>query len=125
MLSRTRNSMLAFALLSGLIVALLPLSRKVSAGDDDGCWIEIYDLDHFTGPKLRLKGPISIRATSALEGGWKDRIDSILVGPKARVEVWEDEDYNDSRMEFGHDSRIYDLSNDMNNNIDSLKIYVE
>lgn len=82
----------------------------VSFAESTGCWVKLYDGENFTGRSLTLMGAQSL---PNLEFGigydWEGDIDSVLVGPKARLALYDDEDYTDDRRDLAENARVADL----------------
>ncbi|MGZ8227601.1 MAG: beta/gamma crystallin domain-containing protein [Methylococcaceae bacterium] len=133
-----------------LFVALL-LSGVASTAyaSDEDCWAEFFESNDYAGKHLRLDGPIQLENLRNVNGeNWESRIDSIKVGPKASVTVFENIDFKltlkeiakypdlmrslgvteqdareDSELIFGAKSKIHDLSDfNFHHKTRSLKI---
>jgi hypothetical protein len=75
-----------------LVVAMLILLGQSPGAfaKDNGCWAEFYEYAQFIGEKLRLDGPLKLPNLKNVDGhNWDSRIDSVVVGPKARVIIYE------------------------------------
>ncbi|MFO0572413.1 MAG: DUF4403 family protein [Polyangia bacterium] len=90
-----------------------------------GCYVQVYEDSDFRGDTDKLCGPLRVPNMRGLPGAkkrdWGDKIDSLKVGPKARVKVWEDENFEDSTRTFEPNSSPAQLG-DMGDNIDSIQI---
>jgi len=76
-----------------VIVVLLGLSTSVYARNDD-CWVDLYDDTQFQGKHVRLKGPIKLTNLIKVKGAnWDKKIESIVVGPKATLTVFENKNF--------------------------------
>ncbi|HIG64931.1 MAG TPA: hypothetical protein EYQ43_05100 [Methyloprofundus sp.] len=72
---------------------LLTQSTYVYARND-GCWAEIYDDTQFRGKSVRLKGPIQLTNLLHVQGSnWDKKIESLVVGPKATLIVFENKNF--------------------------------
>lgn len=70
-----------------VIFALVP--GAIYAANKD-CWADFYENSQYEGQHLRLQGPAELASLKAVNGqNWDLRIDSIKVGPKATVTVYE------------------------------------
>jgi len=92
----------------------------------EGCWVEIFEDEDFSTDDAHTKiiGPAEYSNLKNINNkDWGDQIDSLIVGPYAHVQAWEDEDYKDTMIEFGPDTRHSNL-NELNfgDDIDSIKI---
>lgn len=117
-----------------VLLILAPLSM-VYAGSKE-CWVEFFENSQYSGKHFRLDGPIQLGNLRSVDGdNWESRIDSIKVGPKAQVTVFENNNFQltlkamekypellrslgltekdameDKELIFGPDSSIHDLS---------------
>jgi len=119
---------------------------------DKECWAEFFQDSQYAGKQFRLEGPIQLENLSNVHGeNWESRIESLKVGPKARVSVFENTNFKltlkemekypdllrslgltekdameDKELIFIANSRIHDLSDfNFRNKIRSLKIDCE
>lgn len=61
---------------------------------NDGCWAYLYDDTQFKGKSIRLKGPIQLANLLHVQGAnWDKKIESLVVGPKATLIVFENKNY--------------------------------
>ncbi len=99
---------------------------NMQTGKSGGCWFEIYEDTGFGGKSLRLDGPSEYKKLKTLPGSdmdWGDKIGSNLVGPNASAVVYDDEDFGGDHIDhYGPNTRT-DVSGDLDDNIDSLRIY--
>lgn len=97
------------------VYMLVPID--IAAQDNkmkNGCWARIYDRENFAGDTLTLTGPIALADMSGPFGlNWDDRVNSIEVGPKATVTVYDNENYRDQVAQFKPAQRAADLSKRM------------
>ena len=76
-----------------VILVLFGLSTSVYARSDD-CWVDLYDDTQFKGKQIRLKGPIKLTNLLKVQGeNWDKKIESIVVGPKATLTVFENKNF--------------------------------
>ncbi len=93
---------------------LLP-SYEVLTYTAEGCWVEIFEDDQFStfDNQDKIIGPGDWPTMEGLRGAkrsdWNDEIDSLIVGPNARVQIFEDERYSGDTREFGPGERIRSL----------------
>ncbi len=72
-----------------ILMMLLGYTTSVHAKRSD-CWAEFYEDAQFKGSSFRLQGPAYKRNLVNVKGeNWDKRIESVLVGPKATVTVFE------------------------------------
>ena len=78
-----------------IAVVLLLLGANGSAlAKDPKCWAEFYEYAQFIGDHFRVEGPKKFPNLRNVKGeNWSERIDSIVVGPKAKVTVYENINY--------------------------------
>ena len=124
---------------------------RVSAAhaENENCWAEFFENSGYTGSHFRLAGPIELDNLQNVHGeNWASRIDSIKVGPKAKLVIFENINFKltlkemakypellralgfteqdvkeDSELIFGANANIHDLSDfNFHNKIRSLKI---
>ncbi len=76
-----------------IILALLGQSPAALAKNTD-CWADFYEYAQFIGDHFRIQGPKELPNLRNVNGeNWESRIDSIIVGPKARVTIYENINY--------------------------------
>ena len=76
-----------------IILVLFGQSTSVYARNDD-CWVDLYDDTQFKGKHIRLKGPIKLTNLLKVQGtNWDKKIESIVVGPKATLTVFENKNF--------------------------------
>ena len=74
-------------------LAGLMMSANVNAGD---CWLDVYDKTDFAGSHVRIEGPIQLPSLAKLNGeNWSSRIESLIVGPKAQVVAFRQENFKE------------------------------
>ena len=66
----------------------VPLARVEASG----CWVRFHDGERHQGDELMLVGPLQLARLSRVGAGWRDW-NSAIVGPRARVEVFEAEGF--------------------------------
>lgn len=130
-------------------VVLLGAASAAYAEDNNGCWAEFFDESQYAGAHFRLEGPAQLVNLHNVQGeNWDLRIDSLKVGPKAEVTVFENFNYKltlkemakypelllslgltekdaleDSELIFVANSMIHDLSDfNFHKKIRSLKL---
>jgi len=119
---------------------------------DKECWAEFFQDSQYAGKQFRLEGPVQLENLSNVHSeNWESRIESLKVGPKASVTVYENTNFKltlkemekypdllrslgltekdameDKELIFIANSRIHDLSDfNFRNKIRSLKIDCE
>jgi hypothetical protein len=131
-----------------IINALLVGVSTAYAGNEN-CWAEFFQHSDYAGPHFRLAGPVELDNLQNLNGeNWASRIDSLKVGPKAKLVVFENINFKltlkeiakypdlirslgsteqdvkeDSELIFGTNATIHDLSDfNFHHKIRSLKM---
>ncbi|MBT9097278.1 hypothetical protein KFZ76_06095 [Methylovulum psychrotolerans] len=141
---------LAFSSIKMCCVTALLLGTVATAyAGDEACWAEFFHGTNYTGEHVRLNGPVQLDNLHNVNGeNWDLRIDSIKVGPKAKVTVFENLNFKltlkemakypdlmrslgvteqdikeDSELIFGAKATIHDLSDfNFHDKTRSLKI---
>ncbi len=76
-----------------VIFVVFGLNASIYARNDD-CWVDLYDDTQFKGRHVRLKGPIKLTNLLKVQGNnWDKKIESIVVGPKATLTVFENKNF--------------------------------
>jgi hypothetical protein len=95
-----------------------------------GCWVHIFeDEDFSTGDDhLVVWGPASFANMRGLPSSgdkdWGDEIDSVIVGPNAWVQAFEDENFEDTEIWFVPNQAVRSLDElGIGDDIDSMRIY--
>lgn len=94
----------------------------------EGCWVQVWEHKNFTGRSVRFDGPTEDPklGDDSWSGGGEigDDIDSLVTGPRAWFEGFEDENFSDSVIRVPPDTRMADLDvQDIGDNIDSYRLY--
>lgn len=76
-----------------------------------GCWAKIYDGENYMGDTITLAGPISLADMSGPYGlNWDDRVNSIEIGPKATLTVFDNEGFRDQVGQFKSGQKVPDIT---------------
>ena len=63
-------------------------------GKEDDCWADFFEHSQYAGEHFRLEGPAQLQNLNVVNGeNWASRIDSLIVGPKAKVMVYDNTDF--------------------------------
>lgn len=93
---------------------------------DNNCWADLFEDTEFDvdDPHVRLMGPFQSATLEDVSGrNWNDEIESLIVGPNARVLAYKDSDFMGPEVAFISNQRVSDLDElDMSDGIGSLKI---
>lgn len=88
-----------------LIFMLVPIEIS-SPAMQAGCWAQLYDERSFKGDTFTMAGPIVIASTDKASGRQLRRnIDSLVIGPKATLTVFEHRMFKDRAVSFGPNSK--------------------
>ncbi|WP_305909012.1 beta/gamma crystallin domain-containing protein [Methylomarinum sp. Ch1-1] len=76
-----------------ILIFLSGLTSNVYAKDKD-CWVDFYESPQYEGEHFRLQGPSELKNLDHVNGkSWDRRISSLIVGPNARVTLFENIDF--------------------------------
>lgn len=93
---------------------------------DNRCWAEIYMNAEFdkNGPRLLLVGPHELATLKGLnDQNWDNDIESIIVGPEARMVLYEGSEFEGRTLVLAPSQTLGDLSiANMKNDIESLRL---
>lgn len=107
------------------IIVLVPTQIAASDSLGNGCWARLYDGTNFQGNQLSLVGPVDMPSMRTAFGtDWGGEFDSIAVGPKATVTVYDNENYRDRAQTFKSGQKVADMGGKMGlfEDVRSLKI---
>jgi hypothetical protein len=81
----------------GLLFLAFPIAFVYSGTTPSftaGCWADFYESSNYMGPIIRIEGPAQLANLRDVQGGnWESKIDSMVVGPKAKVWLYENPDF--------------------------------
>ena len=94
----------------------------------EGCWVTFYEHKGFTRGRITFRGPLNVPRMDVyrLDNGKRagDEIDSLVTGPNAWLEVYEDENYTDTVRKYGPNREVSDLDQEgIGDNIDSFRMH--
>jgi len=69
---------------------------RIRIGRSNGCWIDVFDAEGFSGNMRRLHGPAEFIGLRIREKDWGESIASINVGPAAYVQCFDSHDFVDT-----------------------------
>jgi hypothetical protein len=97
---------------TGVLLMLVPTA--VAAKDNamkGGCWARIYSGTDYSGDTLTLSGPLSLADMTGPFGlNWDDKVDSIELGPKATLTVFDNEAFRDQIAQFKPGQKVPNIS---------------
>lgn len=91
--------------------SVLVLVPSGMAGDTrlaNGCWVRFFDDKQFRGATLTLAGPVDMPKMDVPGGLWLDW-DSAIVGPRARVTTYDNENFRDRTAQLAANQSYPDL----------------
>ncbi|MGQ0752865.1 MAG: beta/gamma crystallin domain-containing protein [Betaproteobacteria bacterium] len=92
------------------VIVLVPIAIATTETFGDGCWVRLHDRTNFRGNQLSLVGPVDMpNMRTAFGTDWGGEFDSIAVGPKATVTVYDNENYKDKAATFKPGQKIADM----------------
>ncbi|HYD76495.1 beta/gamma crystallin domain-containing protein [Ramlibacter sp.] len=89
------------------VLVLLPAEQAQGQRLADGCWVRFFDDKGFKGDTLTLAGPVDLPRME-LGDAWRDW-DSAVVGPKATVRTFDNENFRDRTAVLDAGQSIPDL----------------
>jgi hypothetical protein len=91
-------------------IVLVPLVVAATPDFGDGCWARLYDGDNYRGNLLTVVGPADMpNMRTAFGTDWSGSFDSVQIGPKATVTVYDNENYAQKVATFQPNQRVADL----------------
>ncbi|MDN5836089.1 MAG: hypothetical protein L0H12_01900 [Nitrosospira sp.] len=98
------------------VILLVPPVFALNAALADGCWSRLFYGANFRGNFVTLTGPIAIPLMPGVNFAWNVRYDSLKVGPKATLRVYDNDMYQDMSAVFKPGQEVADLD-------DKLKLF--
>ena len=89
------------------MLVLLPATQAQDQRLAQGCWVRFFDDKGFKGDTLTLAGPVDLPRME-LGDAWRDW-DSAVVGPKATVRTFDNENFRDRTAVLGAGQSFPDL----------------
>jgi hypothetical protein len=87
------------------VVMLVPVQVS-SPALEAGCWVQFYDERNFKGDMLTLVGPLDVGDFDKSSGRhFKRNVDSLVLGPKATLTVYEHQMFKDKSVVFQPNAR--------------------
>jgi hypothetical protein len=108
------------------LIIIAPTEVRTDPTLAKGCWVRLFPEPNFQGvDDLTIAGPISLPSLHTPVGiDWKHKTESLLVGPKATVTVYESQSYRDKAAVLQPGTKEAQLGKNLKfaMSIDSLKI---
>lgn len=87
------------------VIMLVPVEISNKALES-GCWAQFYDQRNFKGDILTLVGPAEVSsADKGIGRQFKRSLDSLVLGPKATLKVFEHQMFKDRAVDFPANAR--------------------
>ncbi len=87
-------------LLFSMVIGLLSWQTNAFARGNE-CWVDFYESPNYSGTHIRIDGPVKLRNLRAVDGhNWEKRFDSVVVGPKARLQIFENTNFKRTLSEM-------------------------
>ncbi len=97
---------------------------KIWIGNSNGCWLDVWDSPRCTGRHARLIGPVDLPYLRLADAGWDGQVCSLVVGPNAYVQGFEDLNFYDSVFWLLPNQRVDDVADlPCNDDIDSVRLW--
>ncbi len=75
-----------------MIMLLGPATQAFALGSR--CYVDVYEYAEYVGAHTRIDGPIKLRNLRTMNGeNWDSRIDSLVMGPNAKLRIYENPNY--------------------------------
>ncbi len=97
---------------------------KLWVNPSNGCWVDVYDQPRCQGRHLRLIGPVELAYLRFADDAWEPQVQSLVVGPNAYVQCYEDLNFQDSVFWLLPHQRVDDVADlACNDEIDSMRLF--
>jgi hypothetical protein len=106
------------------VIMMVPVEISAPALKN-GCWAQLYDERNFKGDVFTVVGPMQLVSTDNSAGRQlKKNIDSLVLGPRATLTVYEHSMFKDKAVTFGPNSKEAGLIKKLGftGRIESLKL---
>lgn len=78
-------------------IILAPTEIRTEATLAAGCWVKLFpQVDYKGDDSLTVAGPVDLPSLHTPRGGveWKEKTESLIVGPRASVSIYENANYS-------------------------------
>lgn len=87
------------------VLLLLPVDLSKQSLSN-GCWAQLYDERNFKGDAFTMVGPMQLDSADKAAGrSFRRQLDSLVVGPKATLTLYEHSMFKDKSVKFGPNSK--------------------
>ena len=100
---------------AGALLLFVPVNApEQNQWKKKGCWAKFYDNQNYGGDSLTLMGPIDMADMTGPFGiNWNGKISSVETGPKTRVLVYDNQNFQDLVATFKPGQKSPDVSKKM------------
>lgn len=107
----------------GVALIVVPIAAATADTMNNGCWARFYSERDYRGEVLALSGPVSLPNMGRVQPFWGEA-DSVVIGPKARVTTYDNDNYRDQTAVLASNQRVNDLRDRLrwNEGIDSVRV---
>jgi hypothetical protein len=100
---------------AGAVLLFVPVNApEQNQWKEKGCWAKFYDDQNYGGDSLTLMGPIDMADMTGPFGiNWNGKISSVETGPKTRVLVYDNKNFQDLVATFKPSQKSPDVSKKM------------
>ena len=96
---------------------------KICVSQSRGCWVDLYEQPGFRGRRIRLLGPGSYVNLCVAPEEWGEEAGSIVSGPNAYVQCFEEVSFKDSVFWLVPGQRVADVSDlPPDSQLDSIRL---
>lgn len=97
---------------------------KLWISQTKGCWVDLYEGVGFVGRRLRLFGPADYVNLSVGPPEWGDEVRSVVVGPCAYVQCFEELNFTNSVVWLVPKQRVRDVAElPTREELDSIRLF--
>jgi hypothetical protein len=97
---------------------------KLWISQTKGCWVDLFEVVHFRGRRIRLFGPADYLNLWIGPEEWGDEARSLLAGPSAYVLAFEELNLEPSAVWLAPNQRVADVSDlPTEEELDSLRLF--
>lgn len=108
------------------LIRLDPTEIRTKPSMAAGCWVWLFPKKNYKGSDdIAIAGPVEVRSLHTPIGlDWKEKTESLIVGPNAVVTVFETGNFGDKQATFKPGTHITHLRDKLRftQSIDSLKV---
>jgi hypothetical protein len=96
----------------------------VTVAEKEGCWARIHSDENFRGDTLTLVDGQSLPDLQlGFLGDWEGKVDSVEVGPKAKLTLYKDENFSSQKRELEPNAKVAELKKSvLPESFESLKL---